>query len=405
MATALSRADPVERVALIDDGVCIEWLTHRSPELVCLVQTSTDPVATVHECLAAGARGLAVVRSGLDSSLLDRTAADVERRMRAANAEFAERVAATAKQLLGAADGSLPTMLQTWRQEVAEHLAAAVDPNRRDSLLARVDESVGQLLEQHTSAMRSLLSPDADDGPLHRLLAATDARLVPLTEEVRRLRELLISTQAAETALERSAVKGLAYEELVGQAVTDAAAVAGDVAEPVGRAPGAAGTKHGDIVVTTGGARYVVEAKDRRLPLGRALAEARSAMLNREAAAAAVVFSGTRACPVGAPLAVFDDVAVVVLEKSEPDPLALEVACASARARALTLRDPNRSVDVETIGEAIGRAEQALNRATGIRRSLGMIRKESERAGADVTALVTEIREQLTVIGSASGNP
>lgn len=405
MATALSLADPVARVALVDDGVCIEWLTHRSPELVCLVQTSPDPVATIHECLAAGARSLAVIRSGLDSSLLDRTAADVERRMRLANAEFAERVAATAEQLLGEADGSLPAMLQTWRQEVAGHLAGAVDPNRRDSLLSRVDESVGQLLERHTSAMRSLLSPESGDGPLHRLLAATDARLVPLTEEVRRLREALITTQATDTALERSAIKGLAYEDLVAQAVTDAAAVVGDVAEPVGREAGAAGTKHGDIVVTAGQARYVVEAKDRRLPLGRALAEARSAMLNREAATAVVVFSSARTCPVGAPLTVFDDVAVVVLDKSEPDPLALAVACAWARARALTLRDPDLSVDVETIAEAIGRAEQALSRATSIRRSLGVIRKESERAGADVTALVAEVREQLTIVGSASGNP
>lgn len=114
------------------------------------------------------------------------------------------------------------------------------------------------------------------------------------------------ASKAERAALERSAVKGQDYEELVAQTVTNLAATSGDDAEAVGRTSGSSGTRIGDIVVDidpslSGGAsaRYVLECKDRRLSLKALLAELRGAATNRDAQAAVAVISAppTRRSP------------------------------------------------------------------------------------------------------------
>lgn len=311
MLAVVEHPESDEVVAVVDNILIVQQLTESAPEVVRLVSVSDDPAGLVHECLRAGARSLAVVRSGLDMAALDRTVAQVESNVRAAHEGFGREIARTASELLGEGDSALPATLAAWRREVAATLDAAMDPKRRDSLLARVDASVGRLLENQRATFERLLDPEAADGVIGRILSTTDPRLIPLAEEVRRLREVVVANHASSLALERSAVKGLVFEDFVSQAVIDIASSVGDVGEAVGRTTGRSGGRVGDIQVTCGSARYVVEVKDRRVSLPAALAEARTAMANREAAAALIVFSGEHTCPVTSSFAVFDDVAVV----------------------------------------------------------------------------------------------
>lgn len=383
-------------VAIVDGSVVITHLVESAPEVVRIVQDATEATLAVRDCLRAGARSLAVVRSGLDMAALDRTAAQVEQHVRAAHEEFSREIASAAHELLGEGEAGLPASLRAWRSEVAATLDAAMDPNRRDSLLARVDSCVGRVLKEQQKTLQRLLDPDTEGSPVARMVAATDSRLVPLAEEVRRLRETMVANHATSAALERSAVKGQVYEDFIAQLVIDLASSSGDVGEAVGRSTGKSGGRVGDVTVTCGSARYVVEVKDRRIALPAALAEARAAMTNRDAAAALVVFSGPKACPISAPFAAFDEIAFVQVDKTTPDLLALEVGCAWARSRAQSSTKRGGAVDLALVADAVTQAEDALARATAIRRALGIIRRESDRAAGDLSDLTNGVRDALS---------
>ena len=123
-------------------------------------------------------------------------------------------------------------------------------------------------------------------------------------------------TSAVKATLERSAVKGQAYEDQVVPAVTAIAAARGDIAEFVGRLSRSTGGLVSDIVVdvetsSTGGAcgRYVLECKDRRLTVKAILDELRRAAKNRDAHSVIAVFSRADHAPVPDPFTVFDDLA------------------------------------------------------------------------------------------------
>jgi hypothetical protein len=259
------------------------------------------------------------------------------------------------------------------------------------------------VLKEQQATLQRLLNPDTEDSPVARMLAATDSRLVPLADEVRRLREIVVANHATSAALERSAVKGQVFEDFIAQVVVDLASSSGDVGEAVGRASGRAGGRIGDIEVACGSARYVVEVKDRRITLPAALAEARAAMANRDATAALIVFSGQKTCPISAPFAAFDDVALVQVDKAAPDLLALEVACAWARSRAVSAQGCGVLGDLELVAETANEAEQALGRAAAIRRSLGIIRKESDRAIGDFDDLTGGVRRAILSLKAIGG--
>src|SRR5262249_15932474 len=139
-------------------------------------------------------------------------------------------------------------------------------------------------------------------------------------------------------ALERSAVKGMAFEDQVVLAVTALAAECGDVTEAVGCLEGIGGGRGGGIVVegdpASNGGRsggYVRECKGRGVSLKETVDELRRAADNRDASAAVGVFSSADNAPIPTPFAVFNDRAIVVYDKEEQDATALRLGCAWAR--------------------------------------------------------------------------
>lgn len=64
-----------------------------------------------------------------------------------------------------------------------------------------------------------------------RMLTATDSRLVPLVDEVRRLPEIVVANHATSAALEGSAGKGQMFEDLIAQVVVDLAYASGELAQ------------------------------------------------------------------------------------------------------------------------------------------------------------------------------
>lgn len=206
---------------------------------------------------------------------------------------------------------------------------------------------------------------------------------------------------ATRAAMERSAVKGMAFESLVGRAITDIAASRGDIAEPTGTTAGGTGGRVGDFVVEVAdGGTYVLECKDRLKSLTAILAELDVAAANREAAAAIAVFSSPEHCPVTGPIAIFDDRVIVVYDKHDPDPAALTLACTWARAAAIARSLPaaGDGIDLAQIRAAVETARDALTRVSVIRRAhTGAARKITE-AGQQLDLLTSNVSQALAQV-------
>jgi hypothetical protein len=209
--------------------------------------------------------------------------------------------------------------------------------------------------------------------------------------------------------MERTAVKGIAFEDQVVVAVTALAAERGDMAEAVGRLDGAGGRRVGDIVVeidpASNGGRsgaYVLECKDRRLSFKATMDELRRAADNRDASAAIGVFSHADHAPIPAPFAVFNDRAIVVYDKDESDATALRLGCAWARwIVQRETRPANASIDLESIGRLIDDARRALDRVSSIKRAHSAAAKKIGEAASQVADLNAEVGQALEQIERA----
>jgi hypothetical protein len=404
---------PSTKVYEADGVVHIHELASADPDLLTLVVGGTDPEAVVHRVLSTGARALAVAQVSIDTALVENSFAALENQLRALLEDTTARVTGTTADVLDHPEHGISATLGSWKAEIASLLEQTFDPRYSDSAFGKLDTVLRDAGERQLSATRRLLNPDADDSPLSRLLTGVRDQIATVLDAVGRLAEQLAADKASAAAtaiaLERSAVKGMAFEDRVVVAITATAAERGDIAEAVGRLGGASGGRVGDVVVqidpaSIGGqsGAYVVECKDRRLTLKATLDELRRAAQNRDAFAAIAVFSGLDNCPVPAPFAVFNDRAVVVYDKDEPDPTALRLACAWARWIVQREARPDHDgVDLETIGRLIDEARRALDRVNTIRRAHSAAAKKITEASCQVAELNSEVSSALDRIEQA----
>ena len=124
--------------------------------------------------------------------------------------------------------------------------------------------------------------------------------------------------------------------------------------------------------------------------------ELRRASDNREAHAAIAVFSRQDNAPVPAPFAVFNDRAIVVYDKDEPDPTALRLACAWARwIVQRETRPTSAGLDLDLIGRLIDDARRALDRVSSIKRAHTAAAKKIGEASSQVADLNSEVVDAL----------
>ncbi len=329
-------------VTVAGSSLYIREISCSDRDLVALVDGADDPEGVVQRTLSTGARALAIAQVTVDTAVVEQSFAALERQLRDFIDGADARVRGTAADVLDHPERGISATLGSWKADISSLLARTFDPQYTDGAFGNLDKVLREASDRQLSATRRLLNPEADDSPLSRVLAGVRDQVATVLDAVARLAEQISSDKAAAAAtavaLERSAVKGMAFEDQVTVAVTSLAAERGDVAEGVGRLQGTGGGRVGDIVVqvdpdSLGGLSggYVLECKDRRLSLTAALAELRRAADNREASAAIGVFSSIENCPTGAPFGVFDDRAIVVYDKTHADPTALRLACAWAR--------------------------------------------------------------------------
>lgn len=394
-------------VQCINGAVHIQDLWCTDPDLSALVAEASDAESAVQHSLSTGARALRVAHGSVDTAVVERSFAALEDQLRRLLDDTTARVTGTTADMLTHPEHGISATLGTWREEVSAALDGMFDPKQEDSALARLDSVLRDASERQLTAPRRLLNSDAEDSPLSRLLTGVRDQIATVLDAVGRLAEQMATdkatTVATAAALERSAIKGMAFEDQVAVAVAALAAERGDEVEAVGSLGGVDGGRVGDILVrlepaSIGGqsGAYVLECKDRRMTFKATMAELRKAVTNREALAGIAVFSGSGHCPVPSPFAVFNDRAFAVYDKDDPDPTALRLACAWARWIVQRETRPTGStVDLELIARLIDEARRSLDRVTSIKRAHATAAKKIGEASDQVSDLGADLASTL----------
>jgi hypothetical protein len=146
----------------------------------------------------------------------------------------------------------------------------------------------------------------------------------------------------------------------------------------------------------------VFEAKNKRLSKNDAWPELNGCMAERDAAYAVLVVAGEDKIPSG-----LDELTeyqgnkmIVVLDRDEPDLLALRLVYRYVRARLLAQGDHGLEVDAAGVRDAAEEAAARLKRANRVRKSLTGVTNSAEAAREEFDEMVTDVERCLERIES-----
>lgn len=401
----LERAASTVRVDA--DGIRFDGFVEGDPQVVAFVAGSDDPEHAAHRCLEMGARVLGLAGSSLDTQLVEHRFGDMAASFERSVEQLAQRVDETSRDLLDEESGDLTTALGQWLGEVQTLLGDTFDESSKRSVIAKLEGVLEKAREEQVSSIRRLLDPDTDGSPLARwrtdIVREVRERGNAVEEVLNDLTTRLgLDDQRAEL-MARTAVKGFDYEITVFDAVQSIVTPLQDVPVLVGNDLGSVGGKVGDIVVDVDTThvrgrrpRYVIECKDRALSLKKALDELDVAIANRDADAGIIVFSGEDTSPSKEVFEWFDRRAVVVLDRDDPNPHALRLACLWARWMACRdASEGDESVDLAKVTSLIDDARRSLKTASAIKGSNTRAKKAVDEAGRHLDALISELSGAL----------
>jgi hypothetical protein len=208
---------------------------------------------------------------------------------------------------------------------------------------------------------------------------------------------------------ERGTAKGFTFEERVHDAIERIASARGDCAAHTGGEGAEGGGKKGDTLVELGAAdgpctgRIVFETKDaERLSKNKAWAYLSEAMERRAASFGVLVVAGEERIPSGREqLTEYEgNKLIVAVDREDPDSLVLEVAYRLAAARVLMVRDRELDVDAVAVRDTTAEAITLLKQAQAIRSILTGIKTSSDKARANLDAMIASLQEKLDRIDS-----
>jgi hypothetical protein len=385
-------ADRIEIDRLtVADGPLAGWLA---------AQPAEDHALLVERALRIGLTALQSTGVTLN---VDAVRAEFDRfadESRLANDRAAQALETVLRTNFGDGDGRLPRTMESFlgdRGKLRGLIDELFDPRRQDSAVGRIGSMLGTYFDGDGSRLAQLLDPTRMHSPLHQFRTEVD-------QGFKALHEKLVALEAAQTARgaerAKSAAKGGDFEDVLDQMLGDIARGANDGIERCGTDAGNDGrSKKGDFVLTLDpdvarGAelRIVIEAKDRKVSGREMREELRAAKVNRDAAAALVVFTPAHA-PAGiAPFDVRAGDVYAVIDPADPDPATLEAAVRLARLLALTsLRESESEVDVAEVQAALTSIRECLETVRGLKVQLTNIGTTSEA----VSKALDKLREAI----------
>jgi hypothetical protein len=334
---------------------------------------------------------------------------------------------------LGDLNRRLEATLEAGGVSLTEKIAQSFGDDRSDSVQQQIKSIVAEATEKQRLGLVSLLSAEDGSNPLVAIQArmgkavveaeerhraemarlreghATEARV--LQKEMAGLREnlaRLLEKQQAEHRLteaeEAGTRKGRSFEEVVHAELEELAQAQDDAAHHVGDTSSEAGGKMGDTVVEIGAgtgpaiATIVFEAKNRKLSKNDAWAELNGAMRERDASYAVLVVAGEDKIPSGLrELTEYQgNKMIAVVDRENPDPLALRLVYRYVRARVLAASDDRFAVDAAGVRAATEEAQSRLKTVNRVRKSLTSITASAEKAREDMDDMVGEVEKCLT---------
>ncbi len=395
-------------VRALGDRLVIERLQVDDPRAAKLVRERAEaghqPAQTVRDAVEIGARVLE--REG--------TAAEVDY----VRAEF-ERHAGELRERLG-------KTLEGGDELLADRITRAFDGSRDGSVQKEIDTLLKQALAEQRDALLRLFSAHEGSNPLFdfkdammrvyrelgtRQQAEGEENRKVIGELSRQLVELRERTEAdsrvADEA-ERGTAKGRTFEELVHGALEEIAAGHGDAARHVGDESSESGGKKGDTVVEIGGATgtaiatVVFEAKNKKLSQNDAWTELNACIGERDAVYAVLVVAGDDKVPSG-----LDELTeyqgnkiIAVLDREDPDPIALRLVYRYVRARVLAAGSRALEVDAAGVRDAADEATARLKRANRVRKSLTNVTSSADAARAEFDEMLVDVERCLGRIES-----
>lgn len=390
-------------VRALDDRLVIERLTVADERAARVVRTRAKagqrPAETVAKAVEIGARVL-------DS---EETAANVDY----VRAEFERHAGALRERLM--------KQLEAGDEALSERIAGTFDGSRDGSVQKDIESLVESSLEGQREAILKLLRVEDGANPLfdykqtmvtvfnglrdaHQKDAAENRKVIAdLRREVVELKERTVADERVAEAEEAGTRKGRSFEELVHAEIERIAEGQGDAARHVGDESSEAGGKKGDTVVELGAAlggalaNVVFEAKNKRLSKNDAWSELNACMRERDAAYSVLVVAGEDKVPAGLEeLTEYQGNKIIaVLDREEPDPLALRLVYRYVRARVLATRDSTLQVDAAGVRDAAEEAQAALKRVNRVRKSLTGITNGAEAARTELNDMMDDVEACL----------
>jgi hypothetical protein len=399
---------PEGTVRAVGDRLVIEALTVADERAARVVRERAEsgqaPPETVAKAVEIGARVL-------DS---EETAANVDY----VRAEMERQGNAVGQRLLAS--------LEAGDEALAKRIAETFDSERDGSVQKEIEAQVAEALEAQREALLKLFTAQDGRNPLfdfkdamvkvYKELGsrqqtegeANRKRIEELTRQIIELREGEEADRRVAEEAERGTAKGRSFEETAHALIEEIAAGHGDAAHHTGDETSESGGKMGDTVVEigaatgTGAATIVFEAKNKKLSKNDAWTELNGCMSERDAGFAVLVVAGDDKVPSGLEeLTEYQGNKIIaVLDRDDPDPLALRLVYRYVRARALAAGESTLEVDAAGVRDAADEAVARLKRANRVRKSLTGVTNSAEAAREEFDEIVAEVERCLARIES-----
>jgi hypothetical protein len=318
----------------------------------------------------------------------------------------------------------LTKAIETGDDQLAERIARSFDGDRDGSVPNEIEARLQAALADQREALIKLFSAEEGSNPLfdfkdamvrvYRELGNAQRaegeenrrKIDELAREVIELKKEAEADARVAEAEDAGTRKGRSFEELVHAELEELATAHGDAALHVGDATSEAGGKKGDTVVELGAstgpalAALVFEAKNRKLSKNDAWVELNAAMQERDAVYGVLVVAGEDKVPSGLEeLTEYQgNKMIAVLDRDEPDPLALRLVYRYARARVLAAGTAGLEVDAAGVRDAAEEAAARLKAANRIRKSLTGVTTSADRAREELDNMIDDVERCLSRI-------
>lgn len=372
--------------------------------MVSIIGGADNAGAAAHALLRVGAQAARVAASDLNTDLVERRFAGLASGFDAKMSEAVDRISTAADQLLDEETGTLPKTLAGLRAELEHLLGNTFDPDSKTSVIAKIESLVTQNADYMARNVKAGFDLDQPTSPLARtkreISELVKDQASVLSKQVGDIAAALAAKSATAAVADKLTSKGTTFEDLVSAGLDRISVIHGDVVNRVGTRTGPGGTKRGDLTVTicpddTFGtdAHFVIEAKDRALSMSKTLAELDAAMDNHQAAAAIAVFARADLSPVSIPFWCSGSRAILVYDKEDTDPRALQLAYQWARwtTRRSLVEAAQDSINPAHVDAAIARVRQALTKHQSVKVCLSAIKNKADEAANHVAGLLEEI--------------